>query len=185
MTQLTTSQARVVDPVLTSVARGYRNISYVGNALFPIVPVTQRGGKIITFNKESWRLYNTARAPGGKVGRVTFGYSGSPYALGQEALSGILPIEDLEEASVVPGIDLASVTINGVRDIIDLRLEYAQAGLATTLGNYASTNKVTLSGTGQWSDVASGISNPIADIAAGIDAVRAQTRVLSGEKKTL
>lgn len=174
MTQLTTGQARVVDPVITEVARGYRNETYVGARLFPVVPVGQRGGKIIQFGREAFRLYNTKRAPGGRVARVSFGYGGNPYALEQDALSGQVPFEHLEEAAAVPGIDFASVAVNGVRDIQALRLEFAQATLATTAGNYGASNKVTLSGTSQWSDY-SGTSNPLVDIATGIEAIRSQT----------
>ena len=47
MPQLTPAQARVVDPVLSNVAQGYRNAELVGDALFPFVPVLQRGGKIV------------------------------------------------------------------------------------------------------------------------------------------
>lgn len=50
MPQMTTGAARVVNPILSTVARGYRNESYIGLRLFPYVPVGQRGGKIITFD---------------------------------------------------------------------------------------------------------------------------------------
>jgi hypothetical protein len=61
MPQMSGSQVRVVDPVLTEVARGYSNPAFVGSGLFPYVPVGVRGGKIVQFGKEAFRLYNTAR----------------------------------------------------------------------------------------------------------------------------
>ena len=64
MPQMTNAAARVIDPILTEVAQGYKNADMVGMALFPYVPVAQRGGKIITFGKEAFRLYNTGRTPG-------------------------------------------------------------------------------------------------------------------------
>lgn len=108
MPQMSGSAVRVVDPVLTEVARGYRNAAYVGSALFPRVPVGVRGGKIIEFGKESFRQYNTARAPGSKVVVAQFGYTGQSYALTDHAISGLVPIEHLEDASQTPGIDLGS-----------------------------------------------------------------------------
>jgi len=153
MPQMNTSQVRVVDPILTEVARGYRNIAYVGGLLFPFVPVAQRGGRIIQFGKDSFRLYQTARTPGSDVPVAQFGYSGTPYALTDHALSGLVPIEHLEEADAVPDIDLGRGAVQFVQDIIALRLEVEQATTARAAGSYASTNKVTLSGTTQWSHV--------------------------------
>jgi hypothetical protein len=163
------SAVRVVDPVLTQVARGYRNPAYVGDALFPRVPVGARGGKIIEFGKESFRLYNTARAPGSKVAVAQFGYTGQAYALTDHALSGLVPIEHMEDASQTPGIDLGSGAVRFVQDIIALRLEFDQATVARTAGTYAASNKATLSGTSQWSHAS---SLPIAAIEAAKEVIR-------------
>lgn len=173
MTQMTPGAARVVNPVLSTVARGYRNESYIGLLLFPYVPVGQRGGKIITFDKSAWRQYNLARAPGSNVKRINVGFAGSDYALTQQALEGQLPVEIMEEAQSAPGIDLSSTTIMTTQDIIDLRLEIAQADLATNLSNYGAGNKITLSGTDQWSDYVN--SDPIGDVAVARNAIRKVT----------
>lgn len=174
MPQLTPAQARVIDPILTTVAQGYQNAEFIGSALFPYVPVAQRGGRIMTFGKEDFSLFNTGRAPGTNTRRVSFGYSGSSFALEQHALEGVVPFEDLEESEAVPGIDLAAIAVAKVQNIIGLRLEYAQATLATTAANYPTGNKVTLSGTGQWSDQTSGVSDPAKDIETGKEAIRAK-----------
>lgn len=171
MSQMTNVQ--VVDPITTTVARGYTNAEYVGSSLFPIVTVGLRGGKIIEFNRDSFRLYETARAPGSKVAVAQFGYSGKSYALVDHALNGLVPVEHLEDAKESPGIDLASGAVRFVRDIILKRLEIEQATLARTASLYASSNKITLSGTSQWSDY-SGTSDPSKDMAAWKDAVRSK-----------
>jgi hypothetical protein len=136
------------------------------------VPVGQRGGKIITFNKEAWRQYASARAPGSTLKRISFGYAGSDFALTQHALEGVAPIELSEEAASGPGIDLGRTTVIGVQDIIDLRLEIAQANLLTNTANYAAGNRITLSGTSQWSDYTN--SDPIGNVDAAKEAVRKQ-----------
>jgi hypothetical protein len=169
---MTPSTARVIDPVLTEIARGYQNAAFVGMALFPAVPVGQRGGKIIQFGKEAFRAYNTGRAPGANTKRVQFSYGDASYALEQHALEGTVPFEIMEEASAVPGIDMGAGAVQMVQDIIAARLERAQATAATTAGNYASSNKVTLSGTDQWSDLSA--SDPIDDIETAKEAVRAK-----------
>lgn len=171
MTQMTGAQARVIDPILTTAAQGYQNAEMVGMALFPYVPVQQRGGKIISFGKEDFRLYATGRAPGANTKRVQFGHAGAAYALEQHALEGLVPFELLEEAAAVPGIDLGSGAVRKVQNIIALRLEKAQADLALDASKYATSNKTTLSGTDQWSDTG---SDPAGDVEAAKDAVRAQ-----------
>ena len=171
---MNTAGARVIDPILTTVAQGYQNAEFVGMNLFPYVPVGQRGGKILTFGKEDFALYNTARSPGSNTKRVQYGYSGSPYALESHSLEGLVPNEFQEEAAAVPGIDLARGAIVKVQNIIGLRLEYQQAVLATTAANYPTGNKITLSGTAQWSDLASGASDPVNDIEVAKEAIRAK-----------
>jgi hypothetical protein len=172
MTQMTTSGSRVVDPILSTVAQGYQNADFIGMNLFPAVPVEQRGGKIITFGKEDFLLYATGRSPGAGTKRISYGYSGSAYALESHSLEGIVPFELMQDAKAVPGIDLGRGAVIKVQNTIGLRLEYAQAVLATTAGNYAASNKVTLSGTSQWSDLTSGVSDPVNDIETAKEAVR-------------
>lgn len=173
MPQMTPSQARVIDPILTTAAQGYKNAELVGMNLFPSVPVRQRGGKIISFGREDFRLYATGRAPGANTKRVMFGHASGSYALEQHALEGVVPFELMDEASEVPGIDLGSGAVSKVQDIIGLRLEKAQADIATTAATYGASNKVTLSGTSQWSDY-SGTSNPVSDAEAAKEAIRAK-----------
>jgi hypothetical protein len=171
MPQMTNANARVVDQVLTSVAQGYKNAAYVGSALFPKVPVTQRGGKILTFSKEDFMLYSTGRAPGQNTKRVQFGYSSGGFNLESHSLEGTLPVETEQEASTVPGIDASRMTIYKTQNIIERRLEKAQADLARNAATYAASNKITLSGTGQWSDFGT-TSDPIANVETAKEAVR-------------
>lgn len=171
MPQMSNSQARIIDPVLTSIAQGYKNADFVGAALFPTVPVPARGGKIIQFGKEDFMLYNTGRSPGQNTKRVSFGHQGSPYVLESHSLEGQLPIETMQEAQAVPGIDMSTNTINATQNIIALRLEKQQADTARNAAAYGASNKITLSGTSQWSDT-SGVSDPVAVIEVGKEAVR-------------
>ena len=163
------AQARVIDPILTTVAREYKHPMCVGDKLFPDVPVAQRGGKAIHFNRDDFKIINTARAPGSRTLRVQFGYSGKSYGLADHAIEGKVPLENLQEASRVPGIDLASHAVKGASNIIKLGKEIAQATLATTAANYDAANKVTLAGKSQWDHAD---SDPTSTIADAISAVR-------------
>jgi hypothetical protein len=170
---MTTSGARVIDPVLSTIAQGYRNSEMVASALFPSVPVPFRGGKIITFGKEDFMLYGTQRAPGENTKRVQFGYASGSYALVDYGLEGSVAIETMQEGQL-PGIDHAAMAVRKVSNIMALRLEKQAADIARTAASYAAANKVTLSGTAQWSDF-TGTSQPIQNIETAKEAVRAAT----------
>lgn len=171
--QQTTSQARGIDPILTEVAQGYQNAAMVGAALFPVVNVMQRGGKILSFGKEDFALYATARAPGSNTKRVQFGFASGNYALDQHALEAVAPWELQQDASTVAQVNLASAALRKTQNIIALRLEKAQADIATTAASYAASNKTTLAGVNQWSDY-TGTSKPSADIETAKEAIRSQ-----------
>lgn len=168
------SHARVVDPVLSTVAQGYVNSAMVASVLFPRVGVPVRAGNIISFGKEDFMLYGTARSPGENTKRVQFGYTNGTYGLVDYSLEGQLPIEHMQESENGPGIDMSSLTVRKTINIMDLRLEKQAADIARTAASYAASNKVTLSGTGQWSDY-TGTSNPIGVIETAKEAVRAAT----------
>lgn len=174
MPALNPAQARVIDPVLTTVAQGYQNNEMVAQFLFPTVPVPLRGGNIITFGKESFMLYQSQRAPGENTKRVRFGHSGAPYALVDYSLEGLVPMEIEQEASNGPGIDLGARAVNEVQAIMALRHENSAADIARNEALYAASNKETLSGTSQWSDYGT-TSDPIDDVEAAKSAVRAAT----------
>lgn len=170
MSQLSTAAARVIDPVISTAARGYKNAQFIGGKLFPTVPVGQRAGKVIQFGREAFRLYATARAPGQTVARIQYGFASNPFSLTDHALSGVVPVEILQEASAVPGIDMALGSINVAQDSLMIALEVEQANLARNAANYAASNKITLSGTSQFNDYTN--SDPFGVLQAGINAVR-------------
>ena len=172
------SQARAgISPVNTTIAQGFQNSEFVGMNLFPRVPTSARAGKIITFNKESFKQYsNMARSPGARTPRVSFGYAGTDYGLQDYSIEGTLP-KEIQEEQLDPAkgftIDGATLAINGAMDIIGLRLEIQQAALATNAANYDSSNKITLSGTSQFSDF-SGTSNPVKVVKDAKEVIRQQ-----------
>lgn len=165
----TTGQARVIDPILTSVVQGYQHPERVGNMLFPEVPVEVSAGRIIEFNKDSFKIYNSARAPGSKTKRIEWGYQGKPYVVENHALDALVPRELQRDASVVPGIDLSATAVGNAMKSLGLELENQQAVLATTLGNYDASHKITLTAGTKWSTAT---GTPAADVEAAKEAIR-------------
>ncbi|GAB0055804.1 hypothetical protein SIID45300_00101 [Candidatus Magnetaquicoccaceae bacterium FCR-1] len=168
------NQVRVIDPVLTEIAQGYRHAEHVGQALFPKVPVQVSGGQVLEFGRESFKLYQVRRAPGAATRRIQFGFLGKSFALMQDSIEAQVPREYQRDASRAPGIDLAQRSISGALRALSLTLEYDQASLATNPDNYDNNHKLTLSGSDQWSD---GGSNPSGDIDAAREAVRASVGI--------
>lgn len=169
MNALNTRTARVIDPVLSGIAQGYRHAQRVGHVLFPAVDVTQRGGRVVEFGRESFFNYRSRRAPGSDAMNIQFGYEGKPYSLDQYSLDVPVPREHAEEAEAVPGIDLGKRAVNTAMDTLTLSLEIEQAELAANPASYAAANTLTLVGTGRW-DTTTG--EPMADIEAAKDQVR-------------
>lgn len=130
---------RVIEPILTAVVQGYADPAFVGYALFPRVPVNVRGGTIIKFGKESFKLYNLKRAPGAESKRMDYGYGDGKFALTEDSLEAIVPREKLQDAAAVPGIDLATRSITAVTKVVLRSLEIEQAALATTSSPAAIT----------------------------------------------
>lgn len=172
MSQMSQGQVRVVDPVLSTIALGYSDNEFVGDALFPAVPVGVAGGQIIEFGKEAFKAYTTLRAPGTKFKRIQFGYAGKPYALENHGLEVVVPREHMRDAKAGPGIDLSSRAVRLNMQVNKRVLEIQQAGLATNAANYAVANKVALTGTGKWSDPA---SKPVTQIRQYAEAIRTAT----------
>lgn len=168
-----TQQARVIDPVLTETAQGYVHKSRVGHVLFPRADVNQRGGTILQFGKESFRLANARRTPGSNTQRVQIGHSGEPFNLVQDALDGVVPREHLQDAEQVPKIDLGIRASRSVMDNMTLILEHEQAKIAINPDNYGDVNRLDLAAESHWSDANS-------DPLVFIDAAKEQVRMTAG-----
>jgi hypothetical protein len=164
------AQTRVIDPILSNIALGFRHPDHVGQDLFPIVPVLQSGGQVIEFDKSGFRLYNTARAPGGKAKRMVFGYQGRPYAVENHALDAVVSRERMRDAGAVPKLNLATMAVNLVMKSSSLVLENQLATIARNAANYDVNHQLTLAGTDRWSDYVN--SDPLGDVSAGREAIR-------------
>ncbi|MGB0218345.1 MAG: major capsid protein [Sinimarinibacterium flocculans] len=172
MPQHTPGQARVIDPILTNVAQGYKHNRHVGMALFPRVGVGQRGGQVIEFGRESFRRYNLRRAPGADSKRIQFGYLGKPFALVQDALDGKVPWELMQDAAAVPGINLGTRAVNGVMAIVSKALEIEQAEMARDAAAYDADHKIDLT--------ASSWHNPAVDPGETVETAKEAIRASTG-----
>ncbi len=164
----TLSAKRIVDPVLTSIARGYSNAALIAVNLFPIVEVEKEGGKIPQFTKEAFKIYNTERAIRAKSNRINPEDKTSiDFALAEHDLEYPMDYREIEEDIINLRMHASVVASDGIA----LRLEKIAADLAQDDANYPTGNKITLSGTSQFTDAT---SNPFTTIDNAKDAVRAK-----------
>lgn len=172
MAPVNTRTAQVVDVILSTHARGYRNAENISHILFPRATVPNRSMRTLKFGKESFRLLNTRRAPGADKKRIQYGFASDPVSLVQDALEATLPIEHQQEALSVPGVDLAAGAVEMVLDNLDLGLEVECAEMARNPATYGANNKVTLTTTDRWTHPN---STPKKDIKAAKEAIRRMT----------
>lgn len=159
---------RVVDPVLTTLARGYTNAELVATLLFLVVMVNKESGKIPQFGKEAFRIYNTERAIRAKSNRISpEGITPIDFVCDEHDLAHPIDYREGDESM----FNLEEHATNVVTGAIGLRLEKKAADLAQNAANYPTGNKVTLSGTSQFTNAS---SDPIGVIDDAKDAVRSK-----------
>ena len=157
---------RIVDPVLTNIARGYTNASLIGTKLFPVVNVNKEGGKIPQFTKEAFKVYNTERAIRAKSNRVSpEGRTTIDYALTEHDLEYPMDYREIDEDILPLKVHASQVTTDG----ISLRLEKLIADLSQALATYPSGNKVTLGASDKFDN---DTSNPFTIFDTAKEAIR-------------
>ena len=162
----TLKKKRVVDPVLTNIARGFKNAAHIAENLFPVVSVSKEGGKIPEFTKESFKIYNTERAIRAKSNRINpENRTEIDFVLTEHDLE--YPIDYREQDEDIFPSRLHATTV--VTDGISLRLEKLAADIAQNLSTYPTGNKVTLSAGDKFTESS---SNPFTIFETAKEAVR-------------
>ncbi|ALA68827.1 hypothetical protein GT50_00510 [Geobacillus stearothermophilus 10] len=159
-------KTRIVDPILTNVAIGYKNAEYVGESLFPVVPVDKEQGKIPKWGAEAFRIYNTRRQIRSKTNRIEMDATTVPYSLEEEALEAPIDDRELEEAAEVLKLEMSRTKM--LTDNIRLKMEKDQADVAQNVANYSPGHVEALSGTDKFSDPASKPIDVIGDARATV-----------------
>lgn len=159
---------RIVDPVLTNIARGYSNLSYIGTKLFPEVDVEKEGGKIPQFSKEAFKIYNTERAIRSKSNRIMpEGLTSVDFTLTEHDIEYPLDYREVEESPLPLKLHATHVTTEAIL----LRLENIIATLVQDTNSFGSNNKVTL---GAGDKFTNANSDPVAIFETAREAVRTQ-----------
>ncbi|MZH97295.1 hypothetical protein [Dickeya dianthicola] len=157
---------RIVDPVLTSVARGYRNAAFIGENLFPVVLAEKEGIIVPLFGKGAFVEYDTERAIGAESNVLLREKSSSmDIVLNEHDLAAPVDYREQAESLFNEETKAARRATNG----IDLKRELYAARLAQDPKIYLDKSKKSLAAAERW---AGGKGQPVTLIEEGIEAVR-------------
>lgn len=134
-------ELRILDPVLTTIARGYSNNEFIADKLFPFVTVQKEAGKIPVFGKESFRVYDTERAIRAESNEMlSFGIATVDFVTTEHDLAYPIDYREMKEAE----LDLKTRATEATTEAIRLKHEKIAADLAQDDTLYPTTNKETI-----------------------------------------
>lgn len=159
----------VVNPVLTAITIAYQNAKLIADDVLPRVPVATPSFLYSVFNKaDSFTIPDTKVGRKSDVNQVDWSATQNSASVTDHALDEVVPNMDKAiAASYGNNIDPEAVATEQVSDLLALDRESRASNLIFNANSYATPNKTTLSGTGQWSDFTN--SDPLAAIITAMD----------------
>ena len=159
------SNLRIVNPVLTNLAVGYLNDTFVATALMPYVSVEKEAGVVPIFNRDHFKVYATERALRAKSNRINPGnMTEVAFALAEHDLE--YPIDYREEAE--SAFPLQRQATMSATEGIRLRHEKMVADLVQDAARYPVGNKIAISGSSSFDNAASDPEGVIDDAKAAV-----------------
>jgi hypothetical protein len=159
--------------VLTRIVRGYKPNQTITDKVIPEIPVDGSPITIKTFGPEMYQLYETLRAKYADSNIIRVEKSGEiTVTLEPRDAVGVI---DKEHEATKDLSELESRAAKKGKEVVILGLENHIAGVLRDPDTYPTGNKVTLSGTSQWNDLAN--STPIEDVFAAKKAISGKVGV--------
>lgn len=156
-----------INPHLTAIAIAYRNSRLIADGVLPRVPVSKQEFKYRLYAlADGFTLPNTQVGRTSRPNQIEFGFTEASDFTRDYALDDPIPQADLDNAP--DNYDPRAKSAEYVTNLVDLDREKRVADLVFAAGTYATANKATLSGTGQWSHAS---SNPIKAIMDALDSM--------------
>ena len=118
-----------IDVALSNFAQGYRNLAFVADYVFPILPVVNESDKYYIFNREEMREIDTHRAIGAESNEVEWDVTNSSYLCEEYALSKLIADRTIKNAD--SPIRPQATTINKIMRWIQLGHEKRVMNLVT------------------------------------------------------
>lgn len=152
-----------VDKMMQQISLGHKNEELIGEMIAKPVTTNEISGMFYDFGKDAFRIYNTARAPGGEADKIKWDFARKNYRCEDHALASMIPDEEVSAAD--SELDVINTYINLTTGLIALKQEYDTAAMLLNPANYETGFKHSMGGVGEpkkWSDAD---STPQLDIA--------------------
>jgi len=168
-----------LDPVLTNFAVGYRRQDLIFRLVAPVLDPLTESGKIFSFGKGGFKIHDSKRALRTKIKvKPTDALTTTSFRCEEESLKEYLDDEELKAAETYGHAQILKLEqrlVNALQSSLEIGIEKAVADYLFGASYYASGNKLTLSGTDQWTDTAN--SDPVGQLDTGKAAARADMGV--------
>lgn len=139
-------QVRVIDPILTQLAQGYKNAEGVATFFGPAVSMNTRAGRTLVFGKEAFAAQNFLRAPGSNIQKIQNEFGTRSFSLRQEAISWEIAEEIAAEAkNGAAQLDLRQYAAKDAANRLMQSWEITVASAVTASASYEATNIFDLS----------------------------------------
>jgi hypothetical protein len=185
-----------VDPVLTGFSVGFEDQELIGRQIMPETPIRTQSGKYLVFDRSSWLVYESRRAPGTVANEIAGAkWSSDVFATHEHSLQSPILDEERQQLNSLGGladpafggplqIDPEEDATNLVTGALLLDHEKQVANLIRNPAQYPASNKITLAGAQQWDnytfvtagDSYSIVSDPVGILRAASNAIWNQTR---------
>ena len=157
-----------IQAALTAIAIAYRNTRLIADEVLPRVVVGKQEFKYLLHTlEEGFSIPDTRVGRKSRPNEVSFNATEQTASTEDFALDDPIPQADLDNAP--PNYNPRSRATEGIMNLIELDREVRTAGLVFDANRYGTANKVTLSGTAQFSDFVN--SDPIGVITDALDAM--------------
>jgi len=167
-------QVRIIDPILTQLAQGYRNAEGVATFFAPSVAMNVRAGRTLVFGKEAFAAQSFLRAPGTNISKISNEFSTRSFALRQEAISWQLAEEVAAEAkNGAAAIDLRAYAAKDAANRLMQSWEVQVASKVQDITQYESGNVLDLAAYNSGADQ---FNSPTSDIEVLMDDAKEQVR---------
>lgn len=185
-----------VDPILSGFSVGFQDQELFGRRIFPEVPVKTQSGKYLVFDRSSWLIYESRRAPGTVANEIMGAkWSSDTFETHEHSLQAPIFDEERQQLNSLGGfadpvfggplqIDPEVDATNMVTGALLLDHEKKAADLMRDPAQYPASNKVALAGAQQWDDYTfvnagdpySIVSDPVGVLRAASNAIWNATR---------
>lgn len=167
---------------LTAITLAYRNLGFIADLVLPRLGVASSAFKWSKYNvADGYSIPDTRVGRKGMVNQIDFSATEQTDSTVDYGLEDKIPQSDIDNAraamatqGVMP-IDPEARATELLTSLLATDREFRVATLLTTLGTYPATNRTTLAGATQWSDVS---SDPVVAIGNALDVPLIRPNVL-------